>query len=113
MSQVDPNRNEQFVAPNSSSHFNRFLTIFQWISMDFKRFPIFQQMSQMSSRCISHFTGHTVYKLSVERHGGDNTVMTSEVFFVDLAGRENERTTRVSGERLVELSFINRSWAFC
>eukprot|EP00438_Fugacium_kawagutii_P025270 Skav210079 [mRNA] locus=scaffold916:13413:15732:+ [translate_table: standard] len=35
--------------------------------------------------------------------------MTSEVFFVDLAGRENERTTRVSGERLVELSFINRS----
>eukprot|EP00435_Cladocopium_sp_Y103_P034304 s1442_g8.t2 len=62
-------------------------------------------MNSQSSR------GHTVYKLSVERHGGDgdNTVMTSEVFFVDLAGRENERTTRVSGERLVELSFINRS----
>ncbi|CAL1127768.1 unnamed protein product [Cladocopium goreaui] len=63
-------------------------------------------MNSQSSR------GHTVYKLSVERHGGDNTVMTSEVFFVDLAGRENERTTRVSGERLVELSFINRSWCW-
>ena len=50
-----------------------------------------------------------MYKLSVERSGSDNTVLTSEVFFVDLAGRENERTTRVSGERLVELSFINRS----
>ena len=61
-------------------------------------------MNSQSSR------GHTVYKLSVEKHGKtDNTVMTSEVFFVDLAGRENERTTRVSGERLVELSFINRS----
>lgn len=69
-------------------------------------------MSQPFHNFHSHFTGHTVYKLSVERHGGDNTVMTSEVFFVDLAGRENERTTRVSGERLVELSFINRSWAF-
>ncbi|CAK9087791.1 unnamed protein product [Durusdinium trenchii] len=53
--------------------------------------------------------GHTVYKLSVEKHGSDNTVMTSEVYFVDLAGRENERSTKVSGDRLVELSFINRS----
>ena len=61
-------------------------------------------MNAQSSR------GHTVYKLSLEKHGGsDNTVMTSEVYFVDLAGRENERTTKVKGDRLVELSFINRS----
>ncbi|CAJ1386875.1 unnamed protein product, partial [Effrenium voratum] len=54
--------------------------------------------------------GHGVYKLSLESHGrDDNSVMTSEVFFVDLAGRENERTTKVSGDRLVELGFINRS----
>ena len=31
------------------------------------------------------------------------------MYFVDLAGRENERSTKVSGDRLVELSFINRS----
>ncbi|CAE7230022.1 unc-104 [Symbiodinium sp. CCMP2592] len=61
-------------------------------------------MNAQSSR------GHTVYKLSLEKHGGsDNTVLTSEVYFVDLAGRENERTTKVKGDRLVELSFINRS----
>ena len=61
-------------------------------------------MNAQSSR------GHTVYKLSLEKHGGsDNTVLTSEVYFVDLAGRENERTTKVKGERLIELSFINRS----
>jgi len=29
--------------------------------------------------------------------------------FADLAGRENEKTTLASGERLIELSFINRS----
>eukprot|EP00931_Biecheleriopsis_adriatica_P110471 TRINITY_DN8475_c0_g1_i1.p1 TRINITY_DN8475_c0_g1~~TRINITY_DN8475_c0_g1_i1.p1 ORF type:complete len:1182 (+),score=181.52 TRINITY_DN8475_c0_g1_i1:164-3547(+) len=53
---------------------------------------------------------HTVFKLSLEKHGGtENTILTSEAFVVDLAGRENERTTKVSGERLVELSFINRS----
>lgn len=34
---------------------------------------------------------------------------TNEVFIVDLAGRENEKTTQATGERLVELSFINKS----
>jgi len=27
--------------------------------------------------------------------GTDNTIVTSEAFFVDLAGRENEKTTKV------------------
>ncbi|CAE6928635.1 unc-104 [Symbiodinium sp. CCMP2456] len=59
---------------------------------------------------------HTIFKLMVEKRGGtDNTIVTSEAFFVDLAGRENEKTTKaawlakVSGERLVELTFINQS----
>eukprot|EP00931_Biecheleriopsis_adriatica_P073829 TRINITY_DN48042_c0_g1_i1.p1 TRINITY_DN48042_c0_g1~~TRINITY_DN48042_c0_g1_i1.p1 ORF type:complete len:1119 (+),score=211.71 TRINITY_DN48042_c0_g1_i1:151-3507(+) len=53
---------------------------------------------------------HTIFKLMVEKRGGcDNTIVTSEAFFVDLAGRENEKTNKVSGERLVELTFINRS----
>jgi len=53
---------------------------------------------------------HTVFKLMVEKKGGvDNMTIMSEVFFVDLAGRENEKTTKVAGERLVELTFINRS----
>ena len=50
-----------------------------------------------------------IFKLKLEKHGSDNTIITSEAFFVDLAGRENEKTTKVSGERLVELTFINRS----
>ena len=29
--------------------------------------------------------------------GTDNTIVTSEAFFVDLAGRENEKTTKVPG----------------
>ncbi|CAE7824413.1 unnamed protein product [Symbiodinium sp. CCMP2592] len=32
-----------------------------------------------------------------------------QVCFADLAGRENEKTTQVTGERFVELSFINKS----
>ncbi|CAK0845511.1 unnamed protein product [Prorocentrum cordatum] len=61
-------------------------------------------MNSQSSR------GHTVVKLSVERKGGnDNMVLRSEVYFADLAGRENEKTTQVTGDRLVELTFINRS----
>eukprot|EP00404_Azadinium_spinosum_P009808 CAMPEP_0180554616 /NCGR_PEP_ID=MMETSP1036_2-20121128/75006_1 /TAXON_ID=632150 /ORGANISM="Azadinium spinosum, Strain 3D9" /LENGTH=328 /DNA_ID=CAMNT_0022570413 /DNA_START=103 /DNA_END=1085 /DNA_ORIENTATION=+ len=61
-------------------------------------------MNAQSSR------GHTVFKLNVEKRGGsDNEILTSEVYFADLAGRENERTTQVTGDRLVELSFINRS----
>ncbi|CAE8621004.1 unnamed protein product [Polarella glacialis] len=61
-------------------------------------------MNSQSSR------SHTIFKLNVEKHGGkDNTIVTSEIFFVDLAGRENERTTKVTGERMIELSFINTS----
>jgi len=56
---------------------------------------------------------HTVFKLSMEKKGGhDNMAVMSEVFFVDLAGRENEKTTKVAGERLVELTFINKSLMF-
>jgi len=61
-------------------------------------------MNAQSSR------GHTVFKLNVFREGGkDNLSTTSEVCFADLAGRENEKTTQVTGERLVELGFINKS----
>mmetsp|Transcript_98640 Transcript_98640/g.307277 ORF Transcript_98640/g.307277 Transcript_98640/m.307277 type:complete len:965 (-) Transcript_98640:9-2903(-) len=61
-------------------------------------------MNSQSSR------GHTVFKLRMEkRGGGDSMTLTSEVYFADLAGRENEKTTQVKGDRLVELSFINRS----
>jgi len=61
-------------------------------------------MNSKSSR------SHTIFRLKMEKRGGsDNAVVVSEVFFVDLAGRENEKTTKVSGDRLVELSFINRS----
>lgn len=61
-------------------------------------------MNKQSSRA------HTVVKLYVEtKEGGSSSTRLSEVFVVDLAGRENERTTLVTGERLVELTFINRS----
>lgn len=56
--------------------------------------------------------GHTVFKLKMERRGADSQVIASEVFFVDLAGRENEKTTQVTGERMVELTFINKSLMF-
>ena len=39
---------------------------------------------------------HTVFQLRMEKRDGTSAV-ASEVFFVDLAGRENEKTTRVSG----------------
>ena len=60
------------------------------------------QMNANSSRA------HTVFKLKMERRDG-TAVVASEVFFVDLAGRENEKTTRVTGDRFIELSFINKS----
>jgi len=61
-------------------------------------------MNAQSSR------GHTVVKLTMERSGGDdNMTLSSEVYFADLAGRENERTTQAKGERLNELSCINMS----
>eukprot|EP00930_Biecheleria_cincta_P100427 TRINITY_DN9206_c0_g1_i1.p1 TRINITY_DN9206_c0_g1~~TRINITY_DN9206_c0_g1_i1.p1 ORF type:complete len:963 (-),score=235.68 TRINITY_DN9206_c0_g1_i1:123-3011(-) len=69
-------------------------------------------MKAVSSTAMnaSSSRGHTVFKLSMEKKGGsDNLTTSSEVCFADLAGRENERTTQVTGERLVELSFINRS----
>eukprot|EP00931_Biecheleriopsis_adriatica_P116179 TRINITY_DN91857_c0_g1_i1.p1 TRINITY_DN91857_c0_g1~~TRINITY_DN91857_c0_g1_i1.p1 ORF type:complete len:1022 (-),score=176.73 TRINITY_DN91857_c0_g1_i1:47-3064(-) len=60
-------------------------------------------MNSMSSRA------HTIFRLAVERHGEDHTVVSSEIVVVDLAGRENEKTTKVVGEHFIELSFINRS----
>jgi len=61
-------------------------------------------MNKQSSRA------HTVVKLYIEtKESGSSSTNLSEVFVVDLAGRENERTTLVTGERLVELTFINRS----
>lgn len=61
-------------------------------------------MNAQSSR------GHTICKLTVVKEGGkDNVTSNSEVYFADLAGRENERSTQVTGERFVELGFINKS----
>eukprot|EP00927_Polykrikos_kofoidii_P004661 TRINITY_DN11846_c0_g1_i1.p1 TRINITY_DN11846_c0_g1~~TRINITY_DN11846_c0_g1_i1.p1 ORF type:complete len:1073 (+),score=234.63 TRINITY_DN11846_c0_g1_i1:25-3243(+) len=61
-------------------------------------------MNPQSSR------GHTVFKLSVHKSGGeDMTTLNAEVYFADLAGHENEKTTKVQGERLTELAFINKS----
>lgn len=60
-------------------------------------------MNAQSSR------GHTVFKLVVQHDQNDGVHLTSEVYFADLAGHENERTTKVRGERMVELSFINKS----
>ena len=37
------------------------------------------------------------------------TSVYTKLHLVDLAGRENERTTLATGIRLVELSFINKS----
>ena len=74
--------------------------------MDFEHIDVYWMSS---SSHLSPFHLGTSYRLSVEKHATDNTVMSSEIFFIDLAGRENERSTRVTGDRLVELSFINRS----
>ncbi|CAD7931038.1 unnamed protein product [Amoebophrya sp. A25] len=64
------------------------------------------QMNAQSSR------GHTIFAMKVEKdvkEGFTERHETNELFIVDLAGRENERTTLATGERLVELSFINKS----
>lgn len=67
-------------------------------------------MNAQSSR------GHTVFILKMERKGGDGEddalTTTSEVYFADLAGRENIKTTQVTGDRLHELTFINKSLMF-
>lgn len=61
-------------------------------------------MNPQSSR------GHTVFKLCIHKDdSGHGIHMGSEVYFADLAGHENEKTTQVKGDRLVELSFINKS----
>jgi DNA polymerase III delta prime subunit len=59
-------------------------------------------MNPQSSR------GHTVFKLLIKKEEEDIHT-SSEVYFADLAGHENEKTTKVQGERMVELSFINKS----
>ena len=56
--------------------------------------------------------GHTIFAIKLQRHKAtESSEMTesSECFIVDLAGRENEKTTLATGERLIELSYINRS----
>eukprot|EP00913_Durusdinium_trenchii_P010968 g10294.t1 len=61
-------------------------------------------MNAQSSR------GHTICKLKMFTQGGkDNQISNAEVYFADLAGRENEKDTQVTGERFVELGFINKS----
>jgi len=62
-------------------------------------------MNDRSSR------SHTVFSLKVELRNmgesGSHRMATAQV--VDLAGRENEESTEVTGDRLKELTFINRS----
>uniref|UniRef100_A0A7S1ATJ8 Kinesin motor domain-containing protein n=1 Tax=Noctiluca scintillans TaxID=2966 RepID=A0A7S1ATJ8_NOCSC len=53
--------------------------------------------------------GHTIIKFHMERKNPDASCTVSDCFVVDLAGRENEKTTQVRGDQFVELSFINRS----
>jgi len=60
-------------------------------------------MNPQSSR------GHTIIKLHMEKRNTDASCTVSDCWVVDLAGRENEKTTQVSGEQFVELSFINKS----
>uniref|UniRef100_A0A7S1AGJ9 Kinesin motor domain-containing protein n=1 Tax=Noctiluca scintillans TaxID=2966 RepID=A0A7S1AGJ9_NOCSC len=60
-------------------------------------------MNPQSSR------GHTIIKFHMEKKNPDASCTVSDCWVVDLAGRENEKTTQVSGEQFVELSFINRS----
>mmetsp|Transcript_58903 Transcript_58903/g.137644 ORF Transcript_58903/g.137644 Transcript_58903/m.137644 type:complete len:868 (-) Transcript_58903:60-2663(-) len=63
-------------------------------------------MNPQSSR------GHTVFRLNVTRKGGDGSTVASALYFADLAGAENQKTTLVTGDRLKELTFINRSLMF-
>ena len=60
-------------------------------------------MNPQSSR------GHTIIKLHMEKRNTDASCTVSDCWVVDLAGRENEKTTQVRGEQFVELSFINKS----
>ncbi|CAD7949054.1 unnamed protein product [Amoebophrya sp. A120] len=77
------------------------------------------QMNAKSSRA------HTVFSFKMEKvvksigqgtsatemlnSNSASTTTSSTLHFVDLAGRENEKTTLARGERLVELGFINKS----
>jgi len=54
--------------------------------------------------------GHTIFKMSLDiPQGPGRPVRLPLLYFVDLAGYENERTTLVTGERKRELAFINTS----
>merc|ERR1719183_3285497 len=54
--------------------------------------------------------GHTIFKLGIQKTEQEEGIsLHSDVYFADLAGHENEKTTKVTGDRLVELSFINKS----
>eukprot|EP00927_Polykrikos_kofoidii_P033125 TRINITY_DN2803_c0_g1_i2.p1 TRINITY_DN2803_c0_g1~~TRINITY_DN2803_c0_g1_i2.p1 ORF type:complete len:565 (-),score=86.43 TRINITY_DN2803_c0_g1_i2:54-1748(-) len=62
------------------------------------------KMNPTSSR------GHTVFRLLFKKSGGSSAAqLESEVYFADLAGHENIKTTAVTGERLTELTHINSS----
>merc|ERR1719262_2114893 len=60
-------------------------------------------MNRQSSRA------HTIFTLKMESKAKSGASTLSQMSFVDLAGRENERTTLATGERLIELSYINKS----
>ena len=60
-------------------------------------------MNRKSSRA------HTVVKLHLEMNASDGSSKKSDIFVVDLAGRENEKTSQVTGERMKELICINKS----
>merc|ERR1719160_1145992 len=61
-------------------------------------------MNSKSSRA------HTIFVIRFDKNDGQDLDMTvSEIYFVDLAGRENEKTTQVKGDRLIELGCINKS----
>jgi len=59
-------------------------------------------MNPQSSR------GHTIFKLLILKEE-DDIHCSSEVYFADLAGHESEKLTKVQGNRLVELAYINKS----
>ena len=73
-------------------------------------------MKTIASTCMNSQSSrsHTVFALSYEKKlEGEEQMETAqtemaEVYWVDLAGRENERTTLAKDQRLIELSFINR-----
>jgi hypothetical protein len=53
--------------------------------------------------------GHVIFTIAVEEHAKFHSKIISELSCVDLAGRENEKNTTVTGDQLVELTFINKS----